>query len=211
MKNKKQFTASCIFLAAFAVWTLAVTTVDVRGIGPEGSSVGFSVINRFVHSKTGVHWMLYQLTDLLSLIPAGFITGFALLGFSQWCRRRSLMHVDRSILVLGIFYLLTGAAYVFFEQCVINYRPVLIGGLLEASYPSSTTMLVICVMSTAAMELQNRIQHPGLRKCIIILLAVFTAFMVIGRLISGVHWFTDIIGGILLSTGLVLLYASFAE
>ena len=155
--------------------------------------------------------MLYQLTDWLSLIPAGFITGFALLGFAQWCRRRSLMHVDRSILVLGIFYLLTGTAYVFFEKWVINYRPVLIGGILEASYPSSTTMLVICVMSTAAMELKNRIQRPGLRKCIIILLALFTAFMVIGRLISGVHWFTDIIGGILLSTGLVLLYASFAE
>lgn len=33
------------------------------------------------------------------------------------------------------------------------------------------------------------------------------AFALLGRLISGVHWLSDIIGSILLSAGLVLLYA----
>jgi undecaprenyl-diphosphatase len=30
--------------------------------------------------------------------------------------------------------------------------------------------------------------------------------MVVGRMLSGVHWASDIIGGILLSLGLIMLY-----
>lgn len=98
------------------------------------------------------------------------------------------------------------ALYLLFEVFIINYRPVLIDGHLEASYPSSTTMLVLCVIPTAMMQLNSQILNKTFRKVILGFLVIFTAFMVIGRLISGVHWFTDIVGGILLSTGLVVLY-----
>ena len=98
------------------------------------------------------------------------------------------------------------AVYIVFEMVVINYRPILIEGQLEASYPSSTTMLVMCVMPTAMMQLRARIKNDVLRRCVMVTIAVFTAFMVIGRIVSGVHWITDIIGGAILSTGLVMLY-----
>ena len=101
------------------------------------------------------------------------------------------------------------AAYIFFEINVFNYRPVLINGYLEASYPSSTTMLVMCVMPTALMQLNNRIKNQILRWCVASVITAFTMFMVLGRLISGVHWLSDIIGGALLSAGLVLLYRFF--
>jgi len=94
---------------------------------------------------------------------------------------------------------------------VINYRPTLIEGYLEASYPSSTTMLVMCVMPTAAMQLNARINNTIVRRCAIITNTSFTAFMVIGRLISGVHWITDIIGGALVSAGIVITYASVSD
>lgn len=109
-------------------------------------------------------------------------------------------------LVLGGFYIIVMALYLLFEVFIINYRPVLIDGHLEASYPSSTTMLVLCVIPTAMMQLNSQILNQTFRKVILGFLVIFTAFMVIGRLISGVHWFTDIVGGILLSTGLVVLY-----
>ena len=182
--------------------------VDVQAIGPEGSSVGFGTLNGYVHDLTGVNMSLYVITDWLGLVPIGVALGFAILGLVQLIKRKSLWKVDHSILALGVFYIVVMAAYLVFEIVVINYRPTLIEGYLEASYPSSTTMLVMCVMPTAAMQLNARIKNTVFRRCVIITIIVFIAFMVIGRFLSGVHWITDIIGGALFSAGVVTTYFS---
>ena len=205
-ENQKNFCIATCLLAAFLLWTAAIQFVDVQAIGPQGSSVGFATMNRFVHNLTGVHMSLYTITDWLSLVPLMFVMGFGILGLIQWIKRKHLLKVDDSILVLGGFYIVVMAAFVLFEVLVINYRPVLIDGVLEASYPSSTTMLVMCVMPTAIMQFHARIKNKVFRRCVTYAITAFTAFMVIGRLISGVHWVTDIIGGALLSAGLVLMY-----
>ena len=163
-------------------------------------------MNRVFHNLTGVHMALYTVTDWLGLIPIGFAGGFALFGFAQLIKRKKLGQVDRSIIVLGIFYIVVVAFYIFFEKVVINCRPVLIDGILEPSYPSSTTMLVLCIMPTTIIQLDFRLKNIILKRCIAYTIIVFIVFMVLGRLISGVHWFTDIIGGALLSAGLVLMY-----
>lgn len=191
-------------LAAFILWTLLVCFADVQPIGPEGSSVGLATINRFVHQLTGVHFVLYTLTDWLGLVPIVVCVGFGILGFKQWLQRKSLREVERSLLALGGFYIVIMAAYVFFEICVINYRPVMIDGILEASYPSSTTLLVLCVMPTVPMYLGARLKKQT--NCLI---KLFVVFMVMSRLVSGVHWFSDIVGSILLSASLVMMLRSF--
>lgn len=208
---KRRILVGCVLLGLFLLWTMAVCFVDVQIIGPNESSVGFASINGYVHDLTGVNFSLYNLTDWLSLIPMGAVAGFGILGLKQWIQRRSLWKVDRDILALGVFYLAVGAVFAFFEIAVINYRPVLIEGVLEASYPSSTTMLVLCVMGTAALQFHHRIRNHVLRRWVILAVYVFTAFMVAGRLLSGVHWVTDIIGGGLLSGGLVAMYDGVSE
>lgn len=210
LKRKRQAKWAAILFGAFALFTAAVRMVDVQSIGPHGSDVGFAALNGVVHRLTGTHMMLYTITDWLSLVPLGIVLGFACLGLVQWIGRRSFRKVDRSILVLGGFYAVVMAAYVFFEMMPINYRPVLIEGVLEASYPSSTTMLVLCVVPTAMMQLRSRIRSCALRRGVLIAMAAFAVLMVTLRLVSGVHWFTDIVGGMLLSAGLVLLYACMA-
>ena len=210
-KNKKRLVLGVSLVVAFVLWTILVCFVDVRAIGPEGSSVGFAALNGFVHELTGVNWFLYTITDWLGIVPIAVALGFAILGLVQLIKRKSLWKVDHSILTLGVFYIVVMAAYIFFEVVVINYRPTLIDGYLEASYPSSTTMLVMCVMPTAAMQLNARIKNTVLRRFAVIAIVVFTAFMVIGRLLSGVHWITDIIGGALLSAGLVTMYDVFGK
>jgi undecaprenyl-diphosphatase len=205
-KMKRKLGIALGFLAAFILWTLAVSCLDVQAIGPRDSAVGFATINGWFHSLTGVDMTLYTITDWLGLVPVAFGFGFAILGLVQWIKRRRIRRVDRSILVLGGFYVAVIAAYLLFEELAVNYRPVLINGCLEASYPSSTTLLALCVMLTAAMELWGRIRNTALRGAVTAVILIFTAFMVIGRLLSGVHWLTDIVGGILLSGGLVTGY-----
>ena len=206
MRKKKDFYLAIWMLVAFVLWTIAIRLVDVQTIGPKESAVGFATINRFVHNLTGVHMDLYTITDWLSVVPLTYVLGFGTFGLIQWIQRKHLLKVDASILALGGFYLVVMAVYALFEVLVVNYRPVLIDGILEVSYPSSTTMLVMCVMPTAMMQFHTRIRNIMLKRLVTSVMAVFTAFMVIGRLVSGVHWFTDIIGGVLLSAGLVLLY-----
>ena len=205
-QNKTSLWIAIGSLTAFVLWTILVGHVDVQPIGPRGSSVGFAAINGAFHKWTGVHWALYTITDWLGLLPLGMALGFAVLGLVQLVRRKNLLKVDYSILVLGGFYIVVAAAYLLFEEAVVNYRPVIIAGNLEASYPSSTTMLALCVLPTAMIQLKDRIRRDSARRFVLGMLAALTGFMVIGRLISGVHWLIDIIGGVLLSTGLVALY-----
>ena len=206
-KNTKTILVALGALAAFVLWTFLVRCVDVQPIGPDGSRVGFAAINSAFHALTGVHWTFYILTDWLGLVPIGIAFGFAILGLVQLIRRKSLLKVDRDILILGSFYIVVLAAYLLFETVVINFRPVLIDGKLEASYPSSTTMLALCILPTAMMQLKTRICGDAVRRAILGILVAFTVFMVVGRLLSGVHWLSDIVGGVLLSAGLVPLYA----
>ena len=195
-------------LVVFVLWTVLIRFVDVEAIGPRQSSVGFATLNGYIHNLTGVNMSLYIITDWLGLVPICFAFGFAVLGIVQCIKRKSLLKVDRSILTLGGFYIVVMAVYILFEIVVINYRPTLIDGYLEASYPSSTTILVMCVMPTAMMQLRARIKNDLFRRCVMLTITVFITFMVIGRLVSGVHWITDIIGGALLSTAIVLMYYS---
>ncbi len=197
---------SVSLLTAFVLWTLAVRFIDVKPIGPEGSEVGFAFMNQAVHKLTGVNSRLYTLTDVLGLVPFCVCIGFGILGLVQWIRRGGILKVDRSLIALGVFYAVTIGLYLFFEIVPINYRPVLIDGALEVSYPSSTTLLVMCVMPTAIIQLCKRLRNRLWKITVTIITSAFIVFMVASRLISGVHWITDIIGGALLSAGLVLMY-----
>lgn len=205
-RNQRNVWITVGLFAAFVLWTVLIMFVNVQLIGPEGSEVGFASLNGFVHELLGEHMLLYTITDWLSLVPLFVVMFFGGMGLAQLVKRKSLRKVDRSILLLGIFYLLVAAAYVLFEVVTINYRPVLINGQLEGSYPSSTTMLVMCVMLTASGLFRRLIPNDAVGKIVCGLIVVFSVFMVGGRLFSGVHWFTDIVGAMLLSGGLIMAY-----
>lgn len=207
-KNIKNFIISSGLMITFILFTLMVKFIEVKPIGPQDSSVGLAAFNGWVHNLLGVNMTLYNITDWASVLTLPIMLGFATLGLCQLIKRRSLFKVDRSILVLGAFYIIVLASYLFFEHFIVNYRPVLINGFLEVSYPSSTTMLVMCVIPTAMMQFNRLTKNNKAKKTVNIFCGVFTGLMVMGRLVSGVHWLTDILGGALLSTALVMLYFS---
>lgn len=149
---------------------------------------------------------VYAITDWLGLIPLFVCMIFGVIGMVQLIKRRSLFKVDYDIIFLGIYYIIVIFGYLVFEMIPINYRPILIEGFMEASYPSSTTLLVLSVMPTLIFQVNLRLKNVSVKKMICILTSIFSAFMVIGRLVSGVHWFTDIVGSVLLSAGLFCIY-----
>ena len=211
MKKTKCIYGGAAFLAFFAVWTALIRTVDVRPIGPEGTSVGFAAVNGFFRNAVGVNMTLYTITDWLGLVPIAVCLLFAGVGFRQLVRRKSLFKVDRDLIVLGVYYLAVLLGYLLFEMIPVNYRPVLIDGRLEASYPSSTTLLVLCVMPTLAEQAGRRLTGREGKWAVRLFVSVFSAGMVVGRLLSGVHWLTDILGSVWLSAGLYCLYQAFAK
>lgn len=204
----RQLIAGLILAIVFVGYTFSLTVVDRQPIGPEGSYVAYGHINQAVHECFGVNMHLYNITDWAGVVAMAVALGFAILGLSQWIRRKSLLKVDKSLMVLGAFYVVVFGTYLFFECHVINRRPVLIEGVLEASYPSSTTTLAMCVLPTAMMQFHDRIANRKIRSLVNGLCGCFTAFMVIGRVFSGVHWFTDILGGLIFSISVILLYCA---
>lgn len=210
MKHKKTIMAIALLLC-FAFWTLLILTIDVRPVGVNSTDIGFATLNTWFHRLVGIHMSLYMVTDWLSLIPLSVCSLFAGIGLGQLIKRKNLKKVDIDIILLGLYYILVIICFVGFEFVPINYRPILIEGLMEVSYPSSTTMLVLCVMPTLIFQVKRRFTNETLRKVVYTFTYYYSAFMVVGRLLSGVHWLTDIVGGVLLSAGLFLIYMAAVE
>ena len=204
--GKRVLFVGSVLVVAFAVWTALIQIVDVQPIGQNGTDIGFASFNSWFHKLTGVHMTIYTITDWLGLIPLFVCMIFGGIGFVQLIKRRSLFKVDYDIIFLGIYYVIVILGYLLFEMIPINYRPIKIEGFMEASYPSSTTLLVLSVMTTLIFQVNRRVKNIVVKKAIGIFLSFFSVFMVIGRLFSGVHWFTDIVGSIILSAGLFCIY-----
>ncbi|MGN0339186.1 MAG: phosphatase PAP2 family protein [Lachnospira sp.] len=206
-KNEKRLLIiGIILVAAFAVWTLLIQIVDVKSVGQNGTDIGFAAFNCWFHELTGVHMTIYTITDWLGLVPLFICVMFGGIGFLQLVKRKSLFKVDCDILLLGVYYVIVILCYLIFEVIPINYRPILIEGRMEASYPSSTTLLVLSVMPTLIYQVNRRLENVVVKKAVSIVTIIFSAYMVIGRLVSGVHWFTDIVGSIMFSAGVFCIY-----
>lgn len=207
MSFKRLLIASGSLLLLFILFTGVVLFVDVQAIGPDGSSVGLAAINQAFAKQVGVHLLWYKVTDWLGLVSISVALGFAVLGLIQLLKRKSIKKVDPQIIVLGVFYGLVILIYAFFEIIIVNHRPILMDGMLEASYPSSHTILVLCIMSTAIIMFDYLLSSKKMLRQILSAVAIMImAVTVVGRLICGVHWLTDIIAGIILSAALVMLF-----
>ena len=209
-KKKRNYIISGVLILVAVLFTVLVKFIDVKSVGVNGSDIGFATINKFIFDLIGTNDVFYTITEYLGYIPLLLVMVFGFIGLKQLVKGKSLKKVDKEILILGGFYVVVAALYVFFEKCIINYRPILVEGVLEASYPSSHTLMTICFCGSAFI-LSKTYFGKDISKYLNIFLVVLTAVVVIGRLISGVHWFTDIIGGCLISAALLMTFYSLIE
>ena len=202
---------ACLFLV-FIIFTIIVKYVDVKAVGPLQSEVGLASINLAVFKVFGTSKVMYDITEILGYLTFLVIAFFAGLGLYQLIKYKSIKKVDYKMLVLGGFYVVVLIFYALFEIVIVNYRPVLVEGGLEASYPSSHTMLSVCVISSAMIIASEMLSgKKGLSITVVIIGYALILLTVIGRLLSGVHWFTDIFGGVLLLFALIMLFYTAIE
>ena len=212
--NKKSvilFSLAAALFVLFAAFTLAVSLVDIATFAyasGDTAEIGFASLNKSAFQAIGENAFWYDLTELLGVIALGTAAVFALVGLYQLLKRKQLFAVDREILLLAVLYVLVGIFYVFFEVVAVNYRPILVEGVLEASYPSSHSMLACCIFASAPFAARRLVKALPLRITVTLICAILAALTVVGRLLSGVHWLTDIVGAMLLSAALVILYAA---
>ena len=208
MKNRKNILICILLVLLSIIYTILVKYVDTSIIGPNGSVVGFSSLNSFVFNLTGNNMTLYKITEILGIIPILIALMYAVIGLIQVIDRKSLK-VDKELIALGILYIIVILIYVFFEKCIINYRPVLIDGILEASYPSSHTLLSICICGSALLINKYLFNNKKIYKYVNIVSIISMVLIVLGRLLSGVHWASDIIGSIIISITLLKILETY--
>ena len=194
-KRRKEILLCGGLFAVAIIYTLLVKYIDVQEIGPNDSLVGFATINNFMFNLTGVNMLWYDITDWWGFVPLFIAFIYAMIGFIQMIKRRNILKVDKEILGLGVYYIIVIGLYIFFETCIINYRPTLMDGILEASYPSSHTLLSVCICGSSLIINKYLFKNRNFFKAENIISILSILVIVIGRFISGVHWFTDIVGG----------------
>lgn len=205
-KVRNDFIMAGVVLLISIIFTILVSTVDVQPSGISGTNLGFSTINHSVFDSIGTNDAIYLATEILGyifIIPAAF---FAVLGIIQLIKRKNFKKVDLHFYALLGLYIAVAATYVFFELVAVNYRPILIDGKAEASYPSSHTMLAITVLLSSFLMICRLVKNRSIKFVALGVTVVCSVAMAILRLYSGVHWATDIIGGILISVSLVLIF-----
>ena len=212
MKRKKLI-ITILLLISSIIFIVLLKRIDIKCNAVNNSCIGFATINQFIFDKIGVNMTWYTITDWLGIIPILMSMVYTIIGLKQLIKRKSIRKVDKEIIILGIFYIAVISIYILFEKYIINYRPILMDGFLEASFPSSHTLMTICLCGSSII-INNRLFKNKFTKIINVISLFIIIITIIGRLISGVHWFTDIIGGILISIFLLMsfyLMVSFNE
>lgn len=186
--------------------TVLVATVDVQPVGVVGTNLGFATLNTGFFSRFGENQTFYKISKIAGYLSFAVAGGFGIFFLVQLFQRKSLKKVDRNLTVLMLLYLAALIIYLLFETIVINYRPVLRDKGLEPSYPSTHAMLAYVIMVSAVDQWNIYIKNEKLLTAVVAASFLVMALILISRLLSGVHWLTDIIGGILFGDMLIAWY-----
>ena len=208
MKVDRRFKTALYTFVLFIIWTVLVKVVDTAAIGPMDTVVGFSSVNGSVHNVLGTSDLWYSVSKILGYLAIALCGVFAVIGAVQLVQRKSLARVDKKLIAAGVIYLCVIIAYVLFDKLVINYRPVIMpdNTVPEASYPSTHAMLGCVGYGVGAILLPDYLNNNSLAGIVRAVCWVLAVLTVVSRLLSGVHWLTDIIGGIIISAFFLTLY-----
>jgi undecaprenyl-diphosphatase len=187
-----------------------VKFLDVAAIGPENTSIGFSTINWWLHNLTGVNMTWYKVSNITGYLAIAFALAVWIIAIIQLIKRKSFAKIDKEIAWASILYIVLALVYFFFKVVVINYRPIIMPGDLhvEGSFPSSHTLFAWTIYTSLIFLIKKYVTKKNLKVILEILVWLIIAVTLVGRILSGAHWGTDILGGILIGNALVIGYSA---
>ena len=206
---KKKYWLTIILGVMAVLLTVSLLFIDKKAVGPNGSEVGFATLNSGVFNAVGTSKTWDKITDvaIAAVLASGVV--FAIYGLVQWVSRKKFSKIDWEIRMLGVVYAIMAVLYVLFEKLlVVNHRPVLEDGALEASFPSTHTMIAVTVALTVVLTLGKYVKNKAASWVLSGMLVVFVILIAAGRILAGMHWMTDVLGGLLYGATLVSLYAN---
>ena len=143
-------------------------------------------------------------TDIILIASFAILTVFVILGLYQWITRKSLKKVDKSLLCFPIPLALLAAVYVIFDKFIIlNTRP---NGSGEPSFPSTHVMIVATIFFLSAIALPKYIKSKTASILLDIIMLALIVLTCVGRVLSDMHWLTDVIGGLAFAVFFAAVY-----
>ena len=215
--KKTNYIISIVLLIVAIVFTILVAKVDVKPVGPINpetripSEVGFSTINSAIAQKIPFNSTFYKISQYVGYLAFAFVAFYAFIGLLELIKKKNIKEINKVIIALGIFYVCVAIVYALFEVLTINYRPIVLENELEASYPSSHTMLAICVCGSSLLVSNALIGNIKAKKILNIAACAIMLIVIVSRFLSGVHWFTDIIGGIIISGFMIQTFSNIVK
>ena len=214
LSKKTKFLITTILLLMLTIFFIVtLKLVDVKPIGPQETRVGYATLNKAVFDKVGTSSLWLDVTKYMGygcLAVAGLFTVLAVI---QLIRRWSLSAVDRHFKGVIVLYLAVLVVEALFRYLVINRRPVLLPGetVPAPSFPSTHTMIACVAMGSAVMMIDYYVENSLAQALLQFFCILCMIILVGGRLLAGVHWLTDIIGGILISLVLLTTYRGYVD
>lgn len=145
-----------------------------------------------------------RITDIILISSILSLSVFAILGLCQLFSRKSIKKVDRSLLAMFIPLILMAVAYFVFNHFLIwNVRP---NGSGEASFPSSHVMVVSTIFFCIALILPQYIHSKLACASLNLLMLLLIVFTAIGRVVSNMHWMSDVFGALAFSAIFAFVY-----
>ena len=143
-------------------------------------------------------------SDIILATSLATFAIFAILGFCQWIKRKSLKKVDKELLWAILPFILMVATYIVFDKFIIlNTRP---NGSSEPSFPSTHTMVVATIFLITAIILPKYIKSRAARIVLDLMMLAFVVLVSIGRVLANMHWISDVVGGLVFAAIFATIY-----
>lgn len=144
------------------------------------------------------------ISDIILLASFAILGVFVVLGLYQLITRKSLLKVDHRLLWMILPLVLIAITYVVFDKfLVLNIRP---NGSGEASFPSTHVMVVSTIFLIIALNLPYYIKSKTAWIIIDIAMLLLIVLVCVGRVLSEMHWLSDVLGGLAFAIIFAVIY-----